>query len=77
MGKNKDVEAADILADALEAELRRRIDLHVQPVHDDVHRCARPTVARIAGGADRTIARDHRDALRRASTKKYHFHRAN
>jgi len=44
--ENEEVEFLDFLAQALQTKFRRRVHLHVQPVHHDVNRNARAPVAR-------------------------------
>jgi len=46
----------------------------VQAVHHHVHAGPRALVARISRSADRTIARDQRNALRSARAEKDDFH---
>ena len=74
MREDEQVELGQVLPHALQSEFRRGVDLHVQPVHDDVEAGTRAPVARIGRRADRTIAGDHRDALRGAGAEKEDFH---
>jgi hypothetical protein len=72
--QDEQIDPPNLPPDALQAKFRGRIDLDVQPIHDDVHARPRARVLRVLRLADRTVAGNHRHALGRARPQKCHFH---
>lgn len=67
------VDAADVLAQGLRAKVRRRVDDELDGRRAHPRRGAKPRIPRVLRAAHRAIARDHRDALRRARAKEGNF----
>jgi hypothetical protein len=70
MGENDGVDAADIFAQGLGAKIRSGIDDESGLRCLDVNGRTEAFIARIGGMADRAIAPDHRNALRRSGAEK-------
>jgi len=74
VSKDEKINPRNLFPNTLQAELRRRINLNMQPIHHDVNTRTPPLITRICRGADRTITSNHRNALRSTRAEKNNFH---
>ena len=74
MCKHEEIYLANVLANALEPELRRGVDLHMQAIHYDVIGRARASIPKVGRRAHRAVARNHRHALGCTGAEKNDLH---
>ena len=73
MRKKHRVHAVNAVGDALKSKLGGRVDKNALVAHTHEDARAGSPVARVGGRADRTVAADHRYAVRRAAAENDHF----